>query len=136
MKIFKAVLVVGILLCAGVAFTADVTPLPYDFPVMGTPTDNTFKATLTDAAQSVKTLAEAAGITWAKYGRDPNGVTVTVETNAARFGYANISAAATTGHLMAVGSPWRFPSTGFINATYLCNAAAGDNAVVQITLER
>ena len=132
----KLLVVAGILLMAGTAFTADLVPLKYEFPVMGTPVDNTFKATLTDAAQSIKTLAEAAGITWTQHGQDPNGVTVSVETYAARYGTGNITAASTTGHLMAVGSPWRFPNTGYINALYLCNAAAGDNAVVQITLER
>jgi hypothetical protein len=136
MKIFKAILVVGVLLCAGVAFTADLAPLQYGFPVMGTPVDNTFKATLTDTAQSVKTLAVAAGITWTQNGRDPNGVLVTVETNGARTGTGNISAASTTGHVIASGGAWRIPGTGYINASYLCNATAGNNAVVQITLER
>lgn len=132
----KALLTVGLLLLSAGGFAADLVPLKYEFPVMGTPVDNTFKATLTDAAQSIKTLAVAAGITWTQNGRDPNGVTVSVETNAARYGTGNITAASTTGHLMAVGTPWRFPNTGYINALYLCNAAAGDNAVVQITLER
>ena len=132
----KIVILLGILLMAGTAFAADVIPLNYEFPVMGTPVDNTFKATLTDAAQSIQTLAAAAGITWTQSGRDPNGVTVSVEKNAARYGTGNITAASTTGHLMAVGTLWRFPSAGYINALYLCNAAAGSNAVVQITLER
>lgn len=136
MRFFKVALVVGILLCVGVAFATDVTPLPYDFPVMGTPVDNTFSATLNDNAVSLQTLAETAGITWAQSGRDPNGVIVTVETYAARYGTGNVSPTGPVGHLMAVGTLWRFPGTGFINATYLCNAAAGDNAVVQITLER
>lgn len=129
-------IVLGIFLMAGTVFAADVTPLQYEFPVMGTPVDNTFKATLTDAAQSIKTLAVAAGITWTQSGRDPSGVLITVETNAARTGTANVAASGTVGHLIAVGGSWRIPGTGYINASYLCNAAAGSNAVVQITLER
>ena len=132
----KFLITVGFLLLAGLSFAADVTPLTYGFPVMGTPVDNTFKATLTDAAQSIKTLATTAGVTWTQSGRDPNGVLITVETNAARTGTGNIAASTTTGHLIAVGGSWRIPGTGYINASYLCNAAAGDNAVVQITLER
>lgn len=133
----KIAILLGLtLLVAGTAFAADVIPLQYEFPVMGTPVDNTFKATLDNTAQSIKTLATAAGITWTQSGRDPNGVLITVETNAARTGTGNISAASTTGHLIAVGGSWRIPGTGYINASYLCNAAAGSNAVVQITLER
>jgi len=132
----RLLILVGILLVAGVAFAADVTPLPYGFPVMGTPVDNTFKATLIDTAQSIQTLAETAGITWTQSGRDPNGVLITVETNAARTGTANVAASGTVGHLIAVGGAWRIPGTGYINASYLCSATAGDNAVVQITLER
>ena len=132
----RLLIAAAVLLMAGAVFAADVTPLPYEFPVMGTPVDNTFKATLTDAAQSIKTLATTAGITWTQSGRDPNGVLITVETNAARTGTGNITAASTTGHLIAVGGSWRIPGTGYINASYLCSAAAGDNAVVQITLER
>lgn len=133
----KIVLALGLtLLMVGVVSAADVTPLPYGFPVMGTPVDNTFKATLIDTAQSIKTLAETAGVTWTQSGRDPNGVLITVETNAARTGTANVVASGTVGHLIAVGGSWRIPGTGYINASYLCNATAGDNAVVQITLER
>lgn len=134
----KLALVVGFLLLAGSALAThlNVAPLPYGFPVMGTPTDNTFKATLTDNAQSIKTLAVAAGITWTQDGQDPNGVLITVETNAARTGTANISASGTLGHVIASGGSWRIPGAGYINASYLCNATAGNNAVVQITLER
>ncbi len=125
-----------LLIFAVPALAVDVTPLPYGFPVMGTPVDTTFKATLTNTAQSIQTLATAAGITWTQSGRDPNGVLITVETYAARTGTASIAATGTIGHVIAVGGSWRIPGTGYINASYLCNATAGDNSVVQITLER
>lgn len=132
---FKVFVALALLLAATGAFTAEVTPLVYQFPVMGTPTDNTFSATLTDAAQSIQTLATTAGITWYMNGQTPSGVLISVETFAARLGTANISAGG-VGHVVATGSPWRIPSAGFLANTYLCNSVAGDNAVVQITLER
>ena len=140
----KLILVLGfVLLVAGVVFAlpsvaqaADLTPLHYQFPAMGTPVDNTFKATLTDSAQSIHTLAATAGITWVQSGQPPNGATISTETYGVRYGTGNITAASTTGHVMAVNTSWRFPAAGYINALYLCNAVAGDNAVVQITLER
>ena len=133
----RLLILVGILLVAGVAFAADVTPLPYGFPVMGTPVDNTFKATLIDTAQSIRALAETAGITWTQSGRDPNGVLITVETNAARTGTANVAASGTVGHVIVKDTaPIHFAGAGFINALKLTSAAAGSYPVIQITLER
>ena len=133
----KLTLVLGlILLMAGPSFADDVAPLNYVFAGQGTVTDNTFKATLDNTAQSFQTLAEAAGITWLQYGRPPQAVTVSIETNAARYGGTGTDAATTTGHVIAVGSSAWFSGEGKIRNTKLCNAVAGSNAVAQITLER
>lgn len=141
----KLILAFGfVLLVAGVVFAppsvaqaADLTPLTYQFSVMGTPVDNTFKATLDNTAKSVQTLAEAAGITWVQNGQTPHGMWLSVETQNARFGAVGIGAVDTTGHVLAKDLvPIHFSGSGFINALKLSNATAGSNAVVQITLER
>ena len=132
-----------VLLVAGVALAppsvaqaADLTPLTYQFPVMGTPVDNMFKATLDNTAQSLQTLAKAAGITWIQDGRSPQGALISVETNDARAGATGTSASGTVGHVLAAGSSWQVSGAGFVNALKLTSATAGSYPVVQITLER
>ena len=133
----RLLILVGILLVAGVAFAADVTPLPYGFPVMGTPVDNTFKATMDNTAKSIQTLAETAGITWVQSGQTPHGVWISVETQNARWGTTGLSASGTVGHVLVKDTaPTHFAGAGFINALKLTSAAAGSYPVVQITLER
>jgi len=133
----KIAFVLGLLFTATLAFSADpLTPLIYQYPVVGTPVDNTFKATLGDTATSLQTLVEAAGITWLRNGQPPQGVLLSIETNDARVGVTGIGAAGTVGHVFAVGSSWHLAGAGFLDALKLCNSAAGSNAVVQITLER
>lgn len=140
----KIILALGlVLLVAGVALAlpsvaqaADLMPLSYQFPVMGTPVDNTFKATLDNTAKSVQTLAAAAGITWIQDGRPPQGALIGVETYDIRIGTANISTAGAVGVRMAVGSSWQAAGAGTLERLYFCNAVANDNAIVQIMLQR
>ena len=133
----KALLVVGLLLLSVGGFAADLVPLEYGFPVMGTPVDNTFKATLDNPAKSIQTLAEAAGITWVQNGQSPHGVWISVETQNARFGTTGTGATGTVGHVLVKDTvPIHFSGAGFINALKLTSAAAGSYPVVQITLER
>ena len=135
----KIVILLGLtLLMAGTVFAADVTPLQYEFPVMGTPVDNTFKFTFTDnTTKSIQTLAEAAGITWAQNGQTPHGMWISVETQNARFGATGTAASGTIGHVITTtAAPVHFAGTGFINALRLTPAAAGSYPVIQITLER
>lgn len=124
------------LFLAGPALADDVAPLNYVFAGQGTVVDNTFKATLGNTAQSFQTLAEAAGITWLQYGRPPQAVIVSIETNDARWGGTGTAATGTVGHVLAVGASARFSGAGIVSTTKLCNATAGSNAVAQITLER
>jgi hypothetical protein len=116
---------------------ADLTPLHYQFPVLGTPVDNTFKATLDNTAQSIQTLAEVAGITWIQSGQTPHGIWISVETQNARFGTTGTSASGTVGHVLVKDTvPIHFSGAEFIGALKLTSAAAGSYPVVQITLER
>lgn len=134
----KLVLVLGLtLLVAGVAFAADsLTPLVYQYSVVGTPVDNTFKATLDNTTKSIKTLVSSAGIVWLQNGRAPQGVHVSVETKDARFGNAAI-VSGSVGHVLAAGSSYRFGGAGFLDALCFTSSVATDNTgVVQITLER
>lgn len=132
----KLAIVVSILLMAGGAFAVEVTPLNYRFSVLGTPVDNTFAATLDNTTVSLRTLAEAAGITWVQSGQSPNGALITVETKDARIGNAAI-VSGSVGHVIAVGSSFHSSGAGFTNALYLTSSVATDNTgVVQITLER
>lgn len=132
-KIFAVTLLV---LLPVFAFAVDLTPLDYEFPVYGSVVDNTFKSTLDNTAKTIKTLAEAAGITWVQNGQSPHGVIFSVETYDARMGTANVSAALGIGHVVAVGSSGRLAGAGYIANTYFINKTAADNAVIQITLER
>ena len=134
----KFLITVGFLLLAGLSFAADVTPLTYGFPVMGTPVDNTVKYTFTDnVALSLQAIADNTGITWTQNGQSPHGVWVSVETQDARFGTTGISAASTTGHLFVKSTvPIHFSGAGFLRALKFAPAAAGAYPVLQITLER
>lgn len=118
-----------------VALALEPYPLSYSFAVMGTPTDNTFKATLTNASQSLKTLAEAAGITWTRNGQPPHGALITVEDNNAKFG-AFLVSVDNVGHDLTSGSSLRTTGAGWVDALRLCNATDNSNTVVQVTLER
>lgn len=134
----KIVILMGFLLLAGTAFAADpLTPLVYQYPVIGTPVDNTFAATLDNTTKSIKTLAAAAGITWLRNGQPPQGVTISVETKDLRYGNAAI-VSGSVGHVIAAGGSRWFGGAGALDALYFTDSAAGatDNAVVQITLER
>ena len=133
----KIAFVLGLLFTATLAFSADpLTPLVYQYPVVGTPVDNTFKATLDNTTVSIKTLAATAGITWFRNGLPPQGVLVSVETKDARVGNAAI-VSGSVGHVLAAGSSWRFGGAGFLDALYFTASVASDNTgVVQITLER
>lgn len=111
-------------------------PLPYRFSVMGTPIDATFKAILTDTAQSIRALAETAGITWVVNGQSPHAALVSIETNNARTGTVAINAAGTLGHVVASGISYWVSGAAWVNATCFCNAAAGVGAVIQISLGR
>lgn len=132
----KLILVAFLLLAPAPLLAADLVPLNYEFPVYGAVVDNMFKATLDNTAKSIKTLAEAAGITWFQDGRPPQGVIFSVETNDARMGTANITTANAIGHVIAAGSSGRLSGAAFISATYFCNKTNGSNAILQITLER
>ena len=134
----KLVLVLGlILLMAGTAAQAtELAPLPYVFSALGTPVDNTFKATTDNTAQSIQTLAEAAGITWTQNGQTPHGILLSVETQDVRIGGTGTSASGTVGHVLAVGSVTHFAGAPFIQAMKLTDAVANTHGVVQITLER
>jgi hypothetical protein len=134
----KIALVLGLLFIATVALSADpLTPLVYQYPVMGTPVDNTFKATMDNTAKSIQTLAETAGITWVQSGQTPHGVWISVETQNARWGTTGLSASGTVGHVIVKDTaPIHFAGAGFINALKLTSAAAGSYPVIQITLER
>ena len=111
-------------------------PLIYQFSVMGTPVEPTFKATLKDTAESIRTLAEAAGITWVQNGQAPHAALVSVETQNARTGTAAIGASGTLGHVVASGVAYWVPGAPWVNATHFCNATVGSDAVIQITLGR
>lgn len=111
-------------------------PLDYRFSVMGTPKDATFKATLADTAQSIKILAETAGVTWTVNGQTPHAALVSIEANNARTGTAAIGAAGSLGHVVVSGASYWISGAPWVDATYFCNASAGANAVIQITLGR
>jgi hypothetical protein len=132
----KIAFVLGLLFTATMSFSADLIPLNYQFPVVGTPVDNTFKATLDNTTVSIKTLVATAGIDWLQSGQPPQGVLVSVETKDARTGNAAI-VSGSVGHVLAAGSSWRFGGAGFLDALCFTSSVATDNTgVVQITLER
>jgi hypothetical protein len=133
----KIVILLGVFLVAGVAFAADpLTPLNYQFPIYGTPVDNTIRAVIDNTATSIKTLAAAAGITWLRNGQPPQGALISVETKDARFGNSTI-VSGLSGHILAVGSSIHIGGAGFIDALYFTSSVLTDNTgVVQITLER
>ena len=139
----KIVLVLGLIsLLVGPVSAVDLAPLQYQFPVMGTPVDNTFRATLDNTTvRSIQSLAEAAGITWMQNGQTPHGIWISVETQNARFGTTGVvasdNASLVVGHVLVKDTvPIHFSGAGFINALKLGNAVSTSNAVVQITLER
>jgi len=133
----KIAFVLGLLFTATLAFSADpLTPLIYQYPVVGTPVDNTFAATLDNTTVSVKTLATAAGITWLRNGQPPQGITISVETKDLRYGTASI-VSGSVGHVIAAGGSRWFGGAGALDALYFTSSVATDNTgVVQITLER
>jgi len=133
----RTVLAIFLLLAlAGVGLSAEFAPLVPAFSTMGTAYDNTFKSTLDNTAKSLRTLAEAAGISWFVDGRPPQGMIVSVETYDARMGTGNVSAANSIGHVLAVGSAARYTGEAYLSNLYFINKTAADNSVIQITLER
>lgn len=134
-KIFAVALLVLLLLPVGL-FAADTAPLDYTFSVYGTFVDNAFKATLDNTAKSVKTLAEAAGITWVQNGQAPHGALFSIETYDARIGTANITTANGIGIIVANGVTGHLAGAGALASTYFTTKTQGSNAVIQIILER
>lgn len=132
----RLILAVAFLLLSFPVFAADVASLDYNFPVYGAVVDNTFKSTLDNTAKSIKTLAEAAGITWVQNGQTPHGVIFSVETYDARMGTGNITTANGVGHVVAAGSSGRLSGAAYISNTYFTTKTQGSNAVIQISLER
>ena len=133
----KRILAVLILLSLPVGvFAADFAALDYTFPVMGEFSDSAFKATLDNTAKSVRTLAEAAGITWVQNGQPPHGALFGIETYDARLGTSNITTANGIGIVVAAGVTGHIAGANALSRTYFTTKTQGSNAVIQIILER
>lgn len=135
----RLMILMGILLCAGLSFAADpLTPLVYQFPVYGTPTDNTFNVTLDNTTKCIKTLTGNVGITWSRNGQPPQGILISAETKDARFGAFGLGVVSgLRGHVLAAGSSVHIGGAGFVDALCFTSSVLTDNTgVLQITLER
>lgn len=103
------------------------------FSMMGPLKGHTVRAQLTDASQPLSAIVDTAmgsPVQW-------NGILaamITAETYDCRIAFG-CAATAALGHILAAGQSVRIPNTHMVSAAQLCNKTAGENSVVQITLE-
>jgi len=100
------------------------------FTISGNP-GTTKRITLTDGGQSLETLFGAGYRLPNK--QEPTAFSITVESNHMRVGFGEASSS--IGHLVRTYGSVRFASLGAVQKARLCNATAGSDSVVQITLE-
>lgn len=89
------------------------------------------KFTLTNAQQTLTEL----GVDIGSGQLAASAVIVTCETNDARWGTTQIIAADAAGHVLKADDSLRLVGFENVRNLRLCNAAAGSNAVVQISVE-
>ncbi len=122
------VVVIGLVVIPAMVFAASNSA----FSIMGD-AGRTVKGTLTDTA---RTIDNVVGTGYDKGGNHPIAALITVETFGARIAFGGVTpTVGDVGHVIAAGSSIRVSSPTMVGSTKLVNAVAGDNSVVQITLE-
>lgn len=100
---------------------------------MGSVAVPTLSVTLTDASQLFSAAVDAANgsaVNWAQVA----AALITCEYNDCRFAFG-VAASTTRGHVLIDGQTARFPSADHILQARVINKIAGQNAVLQVTLE-
>ena len=96
----------------------------------------TYKTTLTDTARTLDNVVVTAGGITKKNGVYPVGAYLTVETQAARIGMGGTTPTVdNVGHVIAAGGSLHVLGASPVGSLKFVNESAGDNAVLQITLQ-
>jgi len=103
------------------------------FPIMGKTRAWTVRMQLTDSSQLLSAAVDAA-LGEVVYWQGVRAAMITCETYDCRISFG---AAATTsiGHILYVGQSIRVPSNDMVSGAHLINKTAGQNAIIQVTLE-
>lgn len=96
------------------------------YAIDGDPLAGTYNIPGTDGYRTLQEM----GVSVKENGVPPQGIFITVETNAARFLY---SGAGGTGHTIATGGSISIKGAAAVQKLRMGNASAGSNFVAQIT---
>jgi len=95
----------------------------------------TTKATLTDTARAIDNVVGGSSV-YVRNSQHPIAATISVETKGARFACGGTTPTVdNVGHVLAADASMRITGASAVRSLKLVNAVAGDNSVVQITLE-
>lgn len=101
--------------------------------IMGPLQEHTVRIQLTDASQLLSSVVDTAlgsTVDWSSV----KSALITCETYDCRIAFG-VSASSTVGHILYVGQSVRIPSRSLVSEVNLINKTAGQNSIIQVTLE-